>query len=215
MWMGQDKRWVIMITHGPQGEKSLSLQARQRKSFKYDQTQTPTCDPAPREVIINPRLLRCLWLSHNMKFYKGSSLYSSIILALQGQIVLVTQVMLNTILNFLKYLKVWEREHQHINYIQHFPGGPVVKNLPTNVGDTGSIPGLGISHMPQVPCTTTIEPTCSNYWSPRALEPKLHKKKPLQWAACEWQLQNSPCLPQWEKALEQQWRHSTPNNKNK
>ena len=24
-----------------------------------------------------------------------------------------------------------------------FPGGPVVKNLPTNAGDTGSIPGSG------------------------------------------------------------------------
>ena len=26
-----------------------------------------------------------------------------------------------------------------------FPGGPVVKNLPANVGDPGSIPGLGRS----------------------------------------------------------------------
>ena len=26
-----------------------------------------------------------------------------------------------------------------------FPGGSVVKNLPANTGDTGSIPGLGIS----------------------------------------------------------------------
>ena len=24
-----------------------------------------------------------------------------------------------------------------------FPGGPVIKNLPANAGDTGSIPGLG------------------------------------------------------------------------
>ena len=30
-----------------------------------------------------------------------------------------------------------------------FPHGPVVKNLPTNAGDTGSIPGLGRSHTPQ------------------------------------------------------------------
>ena len=30
-----------------------------------------------------------------------------------------------------------------------FPGGPVVKNLSANVGDMGSIPGLGRSHMPQ------------------------------------------------------------------
>ena len=29
-----------------------------------------------------------------------------------------------------------------------FPGGPMVKNLPANAGDTGSIPGLGRSHMP-------------------------------------------------------------------
>ncbi|XDA71629.1 hypothetical protein R6Z07M_001960 [Ovis aries] len=28
-----------------------------------------------------------------------------------------------------------------------FPGGSVIKNPPGNAGDTGSIPGLGISHM--------------------------------------------------------------------
>ena len=28
-----------------------------------------------------------------------------------------------------------------------FPGGPVVKNPPCNARDTGSIPGLGRSHM--------------------------------------------------------------------
>ena len=26
---------------------------------------------------------------------------------------------------------------------EYFPGGPVVKNLPCNVGDAGSIPGQG------------------------------------------------------------------------
>ena len=30
---------------------------------------------------------------------------------------------------------------------QDYPCGPVVKNAPTNTGDTGSIPGLGRSHM--------------------------------------------------------------------
>ena len=30
-----------------------------------------------------------------------------------------------------------------------FPGGALVKNLPTNAGDTGSSPGPGRSHMPQ------------------------------------------------------------------
>ena len=29
------------------------------------------------------------------------------------------------------------------------PGGAVVKNLPANAGDTGSIPGPGRSHMPR------------------------------------------------------------------
>ena len=30
-----------------------------------------------------------------------------------------------------------------------FPGGAVVKNLPANAGDTGSIPGPGRSHLPR------------------------------------------------------------------
>ena len=29
-----------------------------------------------------------------------------------------------------------------------FPGGPVVKNLPANAGDTGLVTGLGRSHVP-------------------------------------------------------------------
>ena len=33
--------------------------------------------------------------------------------------------------------------------VQDFPGGPVVKNLPVNAGDTGLIPALGESHTPQ------------------------------------------------------------------
>ena len=39
----------------------------------------------------------------------------------------------------------------HLTYKnpQGFPGGSVVKNPPANAGDTGSIPDLGRSHMPQ------------------------------------------------------------------
>ena len=33
--------------------------------------------------------------------------------------------------------------------LSDFPGGAVVKDLPANAGDTGSIPGPGRSHMPQ------------------------------------------------------------------
>ena len=29
-----------------------------------------------------------------------------------------------------------------------FPGGPVVENPPAKAGETGSIPGLGRSHIP-------------------------------------------------------------------
>ena len=32
---------------------------------------------------------------------------------------------------------------------QDFPGGTVDKNPPANAGNTGSIPGLGRSHVPQ------------------------------------------------------------------
>ena len=35
------------------------------------------------------------------------------------------------------------------NMTLDFPGGTVVKNLPANARDMGSIPGPGISHMPQ------------------------------------------------------------------
>ena len=41
-----------------------------------------------------------------------------------------------------------------------FPGGTVVKNLPANAGDTGSIPGGKIPHAPEQLslCATTTEP---------------------------------------------------------
>ena len=48
-----------------------------------------------------------------------------------------------------------------------FPGGPVVKNPPSNAGDMGSIPGGG-TKIPHAtgqlsPCTTTGEkPVCHN-----------------------------------------------------
>ena len=35
------------------------------------------------------------------------------------------------------------------NQERDFPGGAMVKNPPANAGDTGSIPGLGRSHMPR------------------------------------------------------------------
>ena len=61
-----------------------------------------------------------------------------------------------------------------------FPGGPVVKNLPSNAGDAGSIPGRGnkIPHAAgqlslcatarMSPCAATREPTCRNEKIPQA-----------------------------------------------
>ena len=45
------------------------------------------------------------------------------------------------------------------------PGGPIVKNLPSNAGDVGSIPGWGTrSCMRQLrsPHAATKKPTCPN-----------------------------------------------------
>ena len=59
-----------------------------------------------------------------------------------------------------------------------FPGGPVVKNPPSNAGDAGSIPGRG-AKVPQAAgqlslCAATTEPLCCKLQSPHALEPARH-----------------------------------------
>ena len=38
--------------------------------------------------------------------------------------------------------------HLKVEVNRGFPGGSIVKNLPTNAGDMGSIPGSGRFHMP-------------------------------------------------------------------
>ena len=44
---------------------------------------------------------------------------------------------------------VYKKPTLHIKiHTRNFPGGPVVRNPPANAEDTGSIPGLGRSHMP-------------------------------------------------------------------
>ena len=52
-----------------------------------------------------------------------------------------------------------------------FPGGPVVKNPPSNAGDAGLIPGQG-TKLPHAtgqlsPCAATTEPTCSGACAPQ------------------------------------------------
>ena len=43
----------------------------------------------------------------------------------------------------------WQIGGETVETVRDFPGGPEFKNLPANAGDMGSIPGPGISHMPQ------------------------------------------------------------------
>ena len=67
-----------------------------------------------------------------------------------------------------------------IFYLGDFPGGPVVKNLPSNAGDAGSIPGQG-TKIPHAagqlgPHATTTEPVCLNERAhmPQTTEPRRH-----------------------------------------
>ena len=69
---------------------------------------------------------------------------------------------------------------------EDFPGGPVVRSLPANAGDTGSIPGLGRSHMmwgsvacgPQPLKPLHLEPVLRNKRSHRDEKPANHKEQP-------------------------------------
>ena len=62
---------------------------------------------------------------------------------------------------------IFSCEKHSRKYIQRdFPGGPVVKNLPCNAEDLGSIPGWG-TKIPRAmellnPCTATIDPMRCN-----------------------------------------------------
>ena len=53
------------------------------------------------------------------------------------------------------YRKCYHRDNYKVKFkkikinAEGFPGDPVVKNLPSSAGDTGSIPGPGRSHVPQ------------------------------------------------------------------
>ena len=82
-----------------------------------------------------------------------------------------------------------------------FPGGSVVKNLPANAGDTGSIPDLGRSHVPggnSTPAPQLLS-LCfraqeMQLLSPYVLEPPaLQQEEPLKWKPCAPQLEKSPC----------------------
>ena len=83
--------------------------------------------------------------------------------------------------------------HKNIlKVMSDFPGSPVVKNLPSNAGDTDSIPGQGTKIPHAVgqlsPCTATIELACLNERA-RVLQ----TTEPTCSEAHTPQLERSPC----------------------
>ena len=65
--------------------------------------------------------------------------------------------------------------------VSNFPGGSVVKNLPSNARDAGSIPGQGtnIPHASEQLSAATTEAACSGACKPTTREkPSCHSKDP-------------------------------------
>ena len=78
---------------------------------------------------------------------------------------------------------VQHRVPYSISYYMGLPGGAVDKNPPANAGDTGSIPVLGRSHMPQrnwarVPPLLSPSAATTETHAPGA--PALQQEKPPQ-----------------------------------
>ena len=76
-----------------------------------------------------------------------------------------------------------------------FPGGPMVKNPPANVGGTGLIPGPG--RFPDVEEQLSPYATTTEACLPRAYA--LQKEKSLQWKAHTLQWRVASLSPQLEK----------------
>ena len=102
---------------------------------------------------------------------------------------------------------------------QDFPDDPVIKNLPANTENPGSIPGLGRPHKLQGSWARgpqLLKPTCPRDRAPQREAPATRSprnEKPLQREAHVIQLDSSLCLLQLEKAHVEQQRPSTTNKK--
>ena len=79
--------------------------------------------------------------------------------------------------------------------------GPVIEKSPAIMGDTGSVPGLGRSHVLRSNQARVPQPLKlrSTSWGPV-------QGKPLKWEAYTSQLENSSCSPQLEKVHTQRRR---------
>ena len=70
-------------------------------------------------------------------------------------------------------------------YLKDFPGSPVVKNLPSNAGDSGSIPGWGtkIPHAVGQPSPRATTTEACVLWSLRATtgdKPVYHNQRAVR-----------------------------------
>jgi len=101
-----------------------------------------------------------------------------------------------------------------------FPGGSVVRNPPTNSGNTGLIPGARGFGMTQSnwACAPQLSILCSraqepHYWSPCALDSVLRNKRSQWEAACALQQRVDPAHPTREKSARHRRPSIAKNNK--
>ena len=97
--------------------------------------------------------------------------------------------------------------------LRDFPGGAVVKNLLANVGDAGSSPGPGRSHMPRsnYAHASQLLSLCSRAREPQLLSPRATttgahapQREATTMRSPRTATKGSPCSPQLEKACAQQ-----------
>ena len=89
-----------------------------------------------------------------------------------------------------------------------FPGGAVVENLPANVRDTGSSPGLGGFHVPRSNEARVPQLLSLRVWSLCSATGEAAMVRGLRTA-----MRSGPRSPQLEKALAQKRRPNTAKNK--
>ena len=112
-----------------------------------------------------------------------------------------------TLLAFSSWLLDSEKSRKREN--EDFSGDPVDKNLPANAGDTGSIPDVGISHIPW-----SNKPVLHNYWAQTPKACALQQERPQQWEAHTAQLEKSPhskedpAQPKINFKKERKWCHA-------
>ena len=93
----------------------------------------------------------CLWLcrSYTLRGHSHARVYSNGLCSNHGASFLVSQCLVHSDSSRNTWMNEWKRKRQQYTELNvpemGFPSGAVVKNLPANAGEAGSIPGLGTS----------------------------------------------------------------------